>query len=252
MNDIFITKNPAWNKCFNLLLDPKVSEITTNGPGQFFIKRAGQRIKIDGLRMSEKEYYDGIEEGLVPFVKSQNIFSRNSFIFEGRLEYTVGEIDVKGRCHIVLPPATDYPQVTIAKKTTSLLSLEKIAAAGSMSDEMRQFLEMAVKGNASIVFSGSTGAGKTTMLEAMTKFIPNETRIGIAEDSPELVLEQPNVTYLHSTPWSPGMNPNDVATLDWVVSQFMRNRVDRLLVGEVRGKEFGGFLTANNSGIEAE
>lgn len=250
MNDVFITKNQAWNKCLNLLLDPKVSEIAANGPGQFFIKRAGQRIKIDGLRMSEKEYYDGIEEGLVPFVKSQNIFSRNSFIFEGRLEYTVGEIDVKGRCHIVLPPATDYPQVTIAKKTTSLLSLEKIAAAGSMSNEMRQFLEMAVKGNASIVFSGSTGAGKTTMLEAMTKFIPNETRIGVAEDSPELVLEQPNVTYLHSTPWSPGMNPNDVATLDWVVSQFMRNRVDRLLVGEVRGKEFGGFLTANNSGIE--
>lgn len=251
MSDVFITKVPEWNKCLNLLLDPKVSEIQANGPGQFFAKRAGKRIKIDGLSMmSEKEYFDGIEYGLAPFVKSQNTFSRDSFIFEGRLEYTIGDIDVRGRCHIVLPPATDYPQVTIAKKTTSLLSLDKIAAAGSMSEEMRKFLELAVRGNATIVFSGASGAGKTTMLEAVAKNIDPMYRIGIAEDTPELILSQPNTTYLHSTPWSPGMNPNDVATLDWVVAQFMRNRCDKMIIGETRGKEFSGFLTASNSGME--
>lgn len=251
MNDVLITKVPAWNKCLNLLLDPKVSEIAANGPGQFFMKRAGQRIKLEGFgAMSEKDYFDGIEHGLVPFVKSQNLFSRDSFIFEGRLEYTIGDIDVRGRCHIVLPPATDYPQVTIAKKTTSLLSLDKIAAAGSMSDEMRKFLELCVRGSATVVFSGSTGAGKTTMLEAVSKNIDPEYRIGVAEDTPELILSQPNVTYLHSTPWSPGMNSNDVATLDWVVAQFMRNRCDKLIIGETRGKEFAGFLTAANSGME--
>lgn len=246
-----ITRVPEWNMVLNLLLDPKVSEIATNGPNNFYMKRAGKRIQIPNLpRMSEQTYFDGIERGLVPFVKSQNIFDRESFIFEGRLEYKVNDIEVKGRCHIVLPPACDTPQVTIAKKTTSLLSLEAIAGAGSMSDEMRRFMTMLVKAQVTVAFSGQTGAGKTTMLEAMAKHIDDSYRIGVAEDSPELALPQENVTYLHSTPWAPGMDPNDVATLDWVVAQFMRNRVDKLIIGETRGKEFGGFLKASNSGLD--
>lgn len=246
-----ISRVPEWNAILNLLLDPKVSEIATNGPNQFFMKRAGQRIKVQNLpQMSEESYFKGIELGLVPFVKSQNIFDKNSFIFEGRLEYEVGETEVRGRCHIVLPPASDYPQVTIAKKTTSLLSLEAIANAGSMSDEMRRFLKMAIKAQVTICFSGQTGSGKTTMLEAVAKHIDDSYRIGVAEDTPELALPQSNVTYLHSTPWSPGMDPNNVATLDWVVAQFMRNRCDKLIIGETRGKEFGGFLKASNSGMD--
>lgn len=161
-----ITRSPEWNVIFNLLLDPKVSEIAANGPDQFFMKRAGKRIAISNIpRMTEETYFNGIQHGLVPFVKSQNVFSRESFIFEGRLEYEVGEVEVRGRCHIVLPPASDYPQVTIAKKTTSLLSLDAIAAAGSMSDEMRKFLRMAVEANITMVISGATGAGKSVTLD---------------------------------------------------------------------------------------
>lgn len=90
----------------------------------------------------------------------------------------------------------------------------------------------------------------TTFLESICREISDNERIGIAEDTPELSLKQPNTSYLNSVPWSPGFDPNDVATLSWVVQQFQRMRVDRLIVGETRGKEFADFLTAANSGIE--
>lgn len=206
MNDVLITKVPAWNKCLNLLLDPKVSEIAANGPGQFFMKRAGQRIKLEGFgAMSEKDYFDGIEHGLVPFAKSQNLFSRDSFIFEGRLEYTIGDIDVRGRCHIVLPPATDYPQVTIAKKTTSLLSLDKIAAAGSMSDEMRKFLELCVRGSATVVFSGSTGAGKDIHIDTPVPTIDGIKKAGDICIGDKIFDENGEITIVKNTykPYDP-------------------------------------------------
>lgn len=161
-----ISSDSVWNKIFNLMLDPKVSEIEANGPSSFFMKRAGKRTKIEGIQpLSEKDYYDGMERGLIPFVKSQNEFARDVFLFEGRLEFEIADIAVKARCHIVLPPSSDFPQITIAKKTTSLLSLEAIADAGSMSDEMRKFLATLVRAQVTVCFSGATGAGKALTLD---------------------------------------------------------------------------------------
>lgn len=156
-----ITEVPEWNAIFNLLLDPAVSEIEANGPDNFFMKRAGQRIKIENISLpSEEAYINGIEKGLVPFVRSMNAFDRHGYLFEGRLNFSSNGTDVSGRCHIVLPPTCDYAQVTIAKKTASLKTIDSIAAMGSMSTEMMDFLNMAVKANLTIVFSGGTGAGK--------------------------------------------------------------------------------------------
>lgn len=156
-----ISEAPEWNIIFNLLLDPAVSEVESNGPKEFFIKRSGQRMKVDSIALrDDTEYMNGIERGLAPFVKSMNVFNPNGYLFEGRLNFSAGGTDVAGRCHIVLPPACDYPQVTIAKKTASLKTIDAIAAMGSMSTEMMEFLTMAVQANLTIVFSGGTGAGK--------------------------------------------------------------------------------------------
>jgi pilus assembly protein CpaF len=246
-----ITSVREWNYCFNLLFDESVSEIESNGPGQFFVKYNGKFKHLNKIQhSSEDDYLRGIEEGLVPFVRSHMEYKANSYLFEGPLYLKDGNQIVRGRCHIVLPPASDYPIVTIAKKTTKFTSLESIAEGGSMSREMYEFLKIAIQSKLSIVFSGKTGAGKTTMLEACAKLIPDSTRIGVAEDIPELQLPQTNVFYQHSFPWQPGMDPNNVATLSWVVAQFQRQRVDRIIVGETRGKEFADFLTAANSGME--
>lgn len=250
-----ITENPEWNKCLNLLLDDDYSEIEANGPDLFFTKKKGKRIPIEGINLGSLErYMQGIKEGLVPQVKSAWPFRENSYLFEGPLRYTVetdeGPKLIRGRCHVVLPPAADYPQVTIAKKSTALPSLESIAERGSMSTEMLVFILAAVQANLTTAFSGGTGAGKTTMLEAVAKNFRYDIRIGVAEDAPELYLPQPNVSYLHSVPWQPGMNPNDVATLSWVVQQYQRMRTDKLIIGETRGVEFADFLVAANSGMD--
>lgn len=246
-----IADSPEWNKCLNLLLDDDYSEIEANGPDEFFTKKKGKRVKIDDIKLGTLErYVEGIKKGLVPHVHSPWPFKENSYLFEGPLRYSVENRLIRGRCHIVLPPAADYPQITIAKKSTALPSLEAIAERGSMSTEMLTFLIASIAGNLTIAISGGTGAGKTTMLEALTKHFPYDIRIGIAEDAPELFLPQPNVSYLHSVPWQPGMNPNDVATLSWVVSQYQRMRTDKLIIGETRGVEFADFLIAANSGMD--
>lgn len=245
-----ISSVPQWNVCLNLLLDDSISEIESNGPDEFFVKRQGKRIKLQDISFPDIEsYIEGIRHGLVPHVRSIHDFDENSYLFEAPLEYSADGKNIKGRCHIVLSPAADSPQVTIAKKSTSLARIDDIAAKGSMSTDMLLFLKACVQVGLTMVFSGGTGAGKTTMLEALTKLIPDSSRIGVAEDTPELVLTQPNVSYLHSVPWKPGMDPNNVATLSWVVQQYQRMRTDRIIVGETRGKEFADFLVAANSGM---
>lgn len=494
-----------WKKIFTLLKDPTVSEVEANGPNEFFIKQSGERKPINIKFGTVEEYYKGIENSLVPNMQSILKWDRNGYLFEGPLIIKVGGTRIQARCHIVLPPATLYPQITIAKKSTSLISLDDITDSGSMAPEMKMFLKMAVENRLNIVISGGTGAGKaltldtkiptpqgftsmgeinvgdeifdrfgnigvvqekfyqplkkvyeveletgevmecdaehnwmytsdgvvyqvktteelfnlddrvllpilpakteleiveeyhklgeeiakdkaswpetlitlsdnerfsilsgvldtvgdlfygefrllylneefdrkvletasslgykvyfddeiriispvalskyieiiedfnlfwrendwpkefaenrlvvrieetdkekemacisvntvdktylitesfipthnTTMLEAFTRYIDKDARVGIAEDAPELNLpEQPNTTFLHSVPWQPGLDPNNVATLDWVVQQFQRMRTDILLVGEVRGKEFASFLIAANSGMD--
>lgn len=246
-----ISRDVAWNLALNLLLDDSISEVESNGPDQFYIKRSGRRMHISTIDLvTDEAYAKSIEVGLVPHIVTWEEFKPQGYIFEGPLRYEVDGRIIRGRCHIVLPPAADSPQVTIAKKSTSLATLDAIAGKGSMANEMLTFVKAAAAADLTTVFSGGTGAGKTTFLEAFSKELDMETRIGVAEDTPELSLLQPNSTYLHSVPWRPGMDEKDIASLSWVVAQFNRMRTDKLIVGETRGKEFADFLVAANSGMD--
>lgn len=246
-----ISEDRFWNFCLNLLLDDSISEVESNGPDQVFIKKSGRRIHLTQVVYpSDEAYAESIPLGLVPLITSHVEYDGHAYIFEGPIRYSAGGRDIRGRCHIVLPPAADHPQVTIAKKSTALATLDAIASKGSMAAEMLAFVKASVAADMTTVLSGGTGAGKTTFLEALCKHIPLDTRIGVAEDTPELALPHPNATYLHSVPWRPGMDEKDVASLSWVVAQFNRMRTDKLIIGETRGKEFSDFLVAANSGME--
>lgn len=219
-----------------------ISEIETNSPGILFYKERGKRKSMSVPYKTEEEYKEGIEE----LIEDSGLISR-PYLVEGR--YNLPN-DKLGRLHIVMPPASPYPQVTLAIKTATLTSLTSIQAAGSFNTEISMFLKAAVGAKITTVLSGGTGAGKTTMLEAITSEFDLTERIGVVEDSPELRLKSPNTVYLTSTVWSPGMKESEVADLSWAVKQINRMRVDKLIVGETRGKEFFDFVTGANSGME--
>lgn len=251
-----IDKSDTWEILFqNYLITNRnydTSEIEANGTSSVFIKSKGKRIEIENVFKDEDDYNNQILKLIKKVDSNYNSSELPKYIFEGRinLKDMYGNLVTTARCHIVLPPACDLPQVTIAKKTTSLTTLEAIQKAGSMTPKMKDFIKLCLMCNLTTVLSGASGAGKTTFTEAMTKEWPLDIRVGVAEDSPELNLLQENTTYLKSYPRRPGQDPRDEANLDWCVQQLNRMRVDKIIVGETRSKEFFYFLQAANSGCE--
>lgn len=220
-----------------------VSEITINQPGLLFYKEKGKRKSIELPEINTAETYNQAIEGLI---KKAGLISR-TYLVEGR--YNISN-DRFGRMHITMPPASSLPQLTLAIKTSMLDSLTSIQSTGTFNTDISMFLKAAIGSKLTIVIAGSTGAGKTTLLEALTTEFDYNERVGVCEDTPELLLKTPNTAYLTSTVWVPGMSAADVADLSWVVKQINRMRVDRIIVGETRGKEFFDFITAANSGAE--
>lgn len=254
-------RKKSWDFIIDKLLNTQnnITEIETNGnimhddSVSLFIKKEGRRIEIKDVWADSREYANHIGE-LIDLLRKDDdshIIPKDNdnmkFLMEGRIYLDTGET---ARVHIVLPPASDFPQVTIAKKSKALGTLDALRKRRSFNDTIMNFLEAAVDCNFTMVLSGGTGAGKTTLLEAMTKDFKDDERIGIVEDSQELQLIQPNVTYLHSTLWKPGSDKNSVATLSWCVQQLNRQRVDKIIIGETRGGEFYDFIVAANSGCE--
>ena len=249
-------EDDRWEEIFKkfLISDDiyETSEVEANGTNSIFIKSKGQRIEISDVFNGEEDYFNQTLKLIKKINENYNSNELPKYIYEGRLKLKneKGEIVNTARCHIVLPPACDFPQITIAKKTTSLTTLDIIQSSGSMNLKMKEFVKLCLKCNLTTVLSGASGAGKTTFTEAMTKEWPMGIRIGVAEDSPELNLLQENTTYLKSAPRQPGQDIKDEANLDWCVQQLNRMRVDKIIVGETRSKEFFYFLQAANSGCE--
>lgn len=217
-----------------------VSEIEFNGPGVMFYKERGERMSVPIPIKTEDEYARAIDK----LIEKAGLIKRD-YLVEGRYSLPGGRY---GRLHIALQPATPNALVTLAIKTGTLTDLASIQGSGSFNTEISKFLKAAIASKLTIVISGGTGAGKTTLLEAMTGEFKKTERIGVCEDTPELELAGENVAYLTSTVWAPGMDNSDVADLSWVVQQINRMRVDRIIIGETRGKEFFDFIIAANSG----
>lgn len=248
--------NDTWEKLFQtfLVTDAQydTSEMEANGTNSVFIKSKGKRIEIENVFDGEDDYNSQILKLVKKINPKYDSDELPKYIYEGRIKLRNphGQLITTARCHIVLPPACELPQVTIAKKTTSLTTLDHIQSSGSLTVKMKDFIRLCLACDLTTVLSGSSGAGKTTFTEAMTKEWSKHIRIGVAEDSPELNLIQENTTYLKSAPRQPGQDIKDEANLDWCVQQLNRMRVDKIIVGETRSKEFFYFLQAANSGCE--
>jgi pilus assembly protein CpaF len=153
------------------------------------------------------------------------------------------------RVNIIIPPvAPDSPMITIRKFRADRLSMAQLVEGGTLTQEWAAFLDASVRARLSILISGGTGTGKTTLLNALSASIPDRERIITIEDPLELQLQQTHVGRLEARPKSLE-GRNEVTQRD-LFRNVLRMRPDRIIVGEVRGPEAFDMLNAMNTGHE--
>lgn len=151
------------------------------------------------------------------------------------------------RVNAIVPPLSLIgPCVTIRKFTKNPLSIDNLVGFGSLSEEMAEFLQACVKARLNIMVSGGTGSGKTTTLNVLSSFIPDDERIVTIEDAAELRLQQQHVVTLESRPAN--LEGRGAITIRDLVRNALRMRPDRIIVGEVRSGEALDMLQAMNTG----
>ncbi|MGH2785784.1 MAG: CpaF family protein, partial [Actinomycetota bacterium] len=151
------------------------------------------------------------------------------------------------RVNAIIPPLSiDGPTLTIRKFAADPYQADDLVEFGTMSSAVSKFLEACVRGRTNIMVSGGTGAGKTTTLNVLSSFIPDDERIITIEDSAELRLLQPHVVRMEARP--PNIEGKGQVAIRDLVRNSLRMRPDRIVVGEVRGGEALDMLQAMNTG----
>jgi pilus assembly protein CpaF len=153
------------------------------------------------------------------------------------------------RVNAIIPPlALDGPSLSIRRFGTGPLAANQLVALKSISAEMMEVLSAAVKAKISIVVSGGTGAGKTTFMNILSQYIPHSERLVTIEDAAELRLAQENIVRLETRP--PNIEGQGAIRQRQLLSNALRMRPDRIIIGEVRGEEAFDMLQAMNTGHE--
>ena len=221
-----------------LLEDDTVTEIMINGYSSIFVERNGKIFRWNKYFESTQRLED----------VAQRIAALSNRIVNESVPIMDTRLSDGSRVNIVLPPvAIDGPVVTIRKFYNTPITVERLIELGSVSEEAAQFLEKAVRAGYNIFISGGTGSGKTTFLNALSNYIPQDERIITIEDSAELqITNAENLVRLEAR----NMNvegKNEVTIRDLIKSS-LRMRPDRIIVGEVRGAEAIDMLQAMNTG----
>jgi pilus assembly protein CpaF len=217
------------------LEDESVTEVMVNGPDRIFIERRG-RLEQVPARFDDEDALVSAINNLAQYVG--RFISPEQPILDARLP-------TGSRVHAVIPPASRTgPCLTIRKFRPDVLSLNDIVRLGTISPMGREFLELCIRLRKNVIVAGASGAGKTSLLGALSEAIPDDERILIIEDTTELRLKQPHVVQLESRSASGG----EGVTLRQLFVAALRMRPDRILVGEVRGGEALDMLQAMLSG----
>jgi len=221
-----------------LLDDPSITEIMVNGPNEIYVEIEGQISRDESVSFINDEHIIRTIQKIVQPL-GRTIDSANPMV-DARLEDG-------SRLNAVIPPLSlKGPVVTIRKFRQDMQSIEDFLRTGAMTPYMARFLEAAVKAKLNIVICGGTGSGKTTLLNALSAFISDNDRIITIEDAAELRLSQSHVIGLE-TRLVNYEGDGEVTIRDLVVNS-LRMRPDRIIVGEVRGKEAFDMLQAMNTG----
>ena len=221
-----------------LLENHDITEIMVNGKDNIFYEKSGYIEKWNKHFDSEQKLAD-IAQRIAAM--SNRMVNEACPIVDTRLEDG-------SRVNIVLPPvAMDGPVITIRKFYDKPLTIDRLIELGSITEEAAHFLEKLVKSRYNIFISGGTGSGKTTFLNVLSDYIPDDERVITIEDSAELQLHNiKNLVRLEARMANSEGN-NAVAIRDLIKSS-LRMRPDRIVVGEVRGAEALDMLQAMNTG----
>jgi pilus assembly protein CpaF len=220
-----------------LLADPAVEEVMVNGPGSVYIERRGLLEATEVAFADEDELRNTIERILAPLGRRVDELSP---MVDARLADG-------SRVNVVIPPlAIDGPALSIRRFGATRPDPDALVAMGTMTAAERHQLERAVAERRSVLVSGGTGSGKTTMLNALSSFIGSGERVVTIEDAAELRLQQPHVVRLESRP--AGVEGKGEVTIRDLLRNALRMRPDRIVIGEVRGTEALDLLTALNTG----
>src|SRR5579884_1137404 len=221
------------------LADASITEVMVNGCDRIYVERGG-KIERTQARFIDDVHLMRIIDKIVSQVGRR--IDEASPMVDARLPDG-------SRVNAIIPPlALKGPTLTIRKFSRDPYTIDDLIAFGSLTSHAAQFLAACVKGKLNVLISGGTGTGKTTMLNALSAFVPHDERIVTIEDAAELQLQQEHVITLESRP--PNIEGTGEIKIRELVRNALRMRPDRIIVGEVRGAETLDMLQAMNTGHE--
>jgi pilus assembly protein CpaF len=220
-----------------LLRDPTVSEVMVNAPNEVFYERDGVILESDVHFHDAEHVLRIVDRILAPL--GRRVDESSPFV-DARLPDG-------SRVNVIIPPLIPRsPTVTIRKFRPDRYTAEDLIANETITQQLAEFFEACVRLKLNIVISGGSGTGKTTLLNALSAFIPNTERIITIEDPVELNLQQRHVIAAEARP--PNIEGRNEVTQRDLFRNALRMRPDRIIVGEVRGAEAFDMLQAMNTG----
>jgi len=220
-----------------LLAEPDISDILVNNYNHVYVERHGKLVKSDVVFRDNAHLMQIIER----------IVSKVGRRIDESSPFVDARLSDGSRVNAIIPPlALDGPVLSIRRFGVDPLKIQDLVNFGALDKRMMVILEAAVKTRLNILISGGTGTGKTTMLNVLTEYIPNNERIISIEDSAELQLKQEHVVRLETRP--PNIEGKGEVSQRDLVRNALRMRPDRIVLGEVRGGEALDMLQAMNTG----
>ena len=220
-----------------LLQDSSITEIMVNGPDQVYIEVKGKLV-MTNIHFKDDNHVMHVIKKIVSTIGRR--IDESSPMVDARLPNG-------SRVNAIIPPlAIDGPSITIRKFAEDPFRIEDLVRFGTLNSKMAEFLKACVEGRMNVVVSGGTGSGKTTTLNVLSSFIPEDERIVTIEDAAELQLPQLHVVRLETKPAN--VEGRGEVTIRDLVKNSLRMRPDRIVVGEVRSGEALDMLQAMNTG----
>lgn len=220
-----------------LLADDSITDIMVNGAQQVWIERHG-KLSLAPVRFRDNGHVLAVAARIVGAVGRR--IDESQPLVDARLKDG-------SRVNVAVPPlAIDGPSITIRKFPGEPVKLDRLVEGGSMTAHMAAFLGLAAYLRLNILVSGGTGSGKTTLMNALSQYIPEDERIVTIEDAAELRFQQGHVVRFETRP--PNVEGTGEITMRTLVKNALRMRPDRIVIGEIRGDEVLDLLQAMNTG----